>query len=109
MKDGDTLIALADLCGVAEVSEIIGRSKGRVDQLLLEDRSFPRPVWTLKLGRIWDRAEVVAWVQATGYGEDTEVKVPVEVKPKPVPKPKPVVVQLSDSERASRLDVLLRG
>lgn len=107
MKDGDTLIALADLCGVAEVSEIIGRSKGRVDQLLLEDRNFPRPVWTLKLGRIWDRNEVVTWVQATGYGEAVEVKVPVEVKPKPVPKP--VVVPLSDSERASRLDALLRG
>lgn len=93
---------MQDICGVAEVADIIGRSKGRIDGLLLEDRNFPRPVWSIKLGRIWDRNDVVAWVQATGYGEAPKVA-------KSKPEPKPLVVRPSETERAARLDLLLRG
>lgn len=93
MRDGDSQIALKDICGIAEVSEIIGRSKSRIDQLLLEDRAFPRPVWSLRFGRLWDRNEIRAWMQLTGYGEK--------------PEPTPLIAKPSDAERAAKLDLLL--
>lgn len=104
MRDGDSQIALKDICGIAEVAEIIGRSKGRIDQLLLEDRAFPRPVWSIRLGRIWDRNDVVAWVQLTGYGEKPKV---TEVKETAKPEPTPLIAKPSEAERAAKLDLLL--
>lgn len=95
MRDGDSKIALRDICGIAEVADLIGRTKGRIDQLLLEDSDFPRPIWSLKLGRIWDRNEITAWVQLTGYGEKPKV---TEVKETAKP---------SEAERAAKLDLLL--
>lgn len=107
MKEPDTLIALRDLCGVAEVSEIIKKSKGRVGQLMLEDPTFPRPVWSLRLGRIWDANEVKAWMQATGYGMAGPDE-PKSERNRTGPKPTPVV-RVPEAERAARLDALLRG
>ena len=107
MKAPATLIALRDLCGIAEVSEIIDRSKGRVGQLLLEDPTFPQPVWSLRLGRIWDANEVKAWMQATGYGMAGPDE-PKSERNRTGPKPT-LVVQVPEAERAARLDALLRG
>lgn len=104
MRDGDSQIALKDICGIAEVSEIIGRSKSRIDQLLLEDRAFPRPVWSLRFGRLWDRNEIRAWMQLTGYGEKPKV---TEVKETAKPEPTPLIAKPSDAERAAKLDLLL--
>lgn len=104
MRDGDSKIALQDICGIAEVAEIIGRTKGRIDQLLLEDRAFPRPIWAIKLGRIWDRSEIVAWVQLTGYGGKPKV---TEVKETDKPEPLPLIAKPSEAERAAKLDLLL--
>lgn len=103
MRDGDSQIALKDICGIAEVADLIGRTKGRIDQLLLEDRGFPRPIWAIKLGRIWDRSEIVAWVQATGYGEAPKVETPKVEKSEP----KPLIARPSETERAAKLDLLL--
>lgn len=105
MRDGDSQIALKDICGIAEVAEIIGRTKGRIDQLLLEDRGFPRPIWSIRLGRIWDRNDVVAWVQATGYGEIPKVET-LKVD-KSDSEPKPLIARPSEAERAAKLDLLL--
>jgi predicted DNA-binding transcriptional regulator AlpA len=30
-------------------------------------RQFPQPVARLKMGDVWDRAEVVKWLKANGY------------------------------------------
>lgn len=105
MRDGDSRIALQDICGIAEVAEIVGRSKGRIDQLLLEDRAFPRPIWSLRVGRLWDRSEIVAWMQLTGYGETPKVETPEVDKPKV--EPKPLIARPSEAERAAKLDLLL--
>jgi predicted DNA-binding transcriptional regulator AlpA len=55
-----------DLVGTAEIAEMIGTVRQYVDRLSREDPAFPKPVATLKGGRIWKRAEVEKWAKAAG-------------------------------------------
>jgi predicted DNA-binding transcriptional regulator AlpA len=54
------------LVGVAEVAQILGISRQRVNVIVRTDPLFPRPVVKLAAGRIWNRAEVEAWATDSG-------------------------------------------
>lgn len=54
-----------DLAGNAEIAEMFGVSRQRVSQLTAR-QGFPEPVAILAMGKIWQRADVIAWAEATG-------------------------------------------
>lgn len=59
------------LIGIGEVSELLGLSRQRVDQLAADNRAgFPEPVEVVVRGlakrRLWDRKAVEAWGKKTG-------------------------------------------
>ena len=64
MVTASTLV-LVELVGLAEIAEMLKLSKARADQLARQ-RDFPLPVATLIGGRIWERADVEAWMRSTG-------------------------------------------
>jgi predicted DNA-binding transcriptional regulator AlpA len=49
-----------ELMGAAEVAELLGVSRQRVNQLA-QGGDFPRPVAVLHAGRIWRGEDVRAW------------------------------------------------
>jgi prophage regulatory protein len=55
-----------ELAGVAEIAELLGVSRQRVDQLVREHDDFPRPIAELAAGRIWIRQEIVDWAERKG-------------------------------------------
>ena len=50
---------------VAEIAEMYGVRRQSVD-LWSKQPGFPEPVATVKAGRIWRTADVVAWAEARG-------------------------------------------
>lgn len=59
-----------ELVGAAEIAELLGVTRQRVNQIVAEDPTFPEPVAELTAGRIWHRSDVVAWAVASGRGVD---------------------------------------
>jgi len=55
-----------DLVGSAEISDLLGITQTRVNQLVTTDATFPLPVAELTAGRIWQRSDVEKWARATG-------------------------------------------
>lgn len=53
------------LVGAAEIGRMLGVSRQRVQQLINRD-DFPKPDVVLEMGKVWKRADVVAWAHATG-------------------------------------------
>lgn len=52
-----------EVVGVAEIAEMLGGvSRQRVDQLARDYADFPAPIGNLARGRVWDRADVAAWM-----------------------------------------------
>ena len=45
---------------------MLGLTTQRIDQLARRDPDFPAPVAELAAGRIWARADVVAWARQAG-------------------------------------------
>ena len=54
------------LVGVAEIAEMLGVSRQRVNVIVKTDPAFPPPEAELRAGRIWLRASVVAWAKDAG-------------------------------------------
>jgi len=54
-----------ELLGLTEIADMFGISRQRVDQLAAT-KGFPEPVAELAAGRVWKRADIVAWAKATG-------------------------------------------
>lgn len=53
------------LLGSKEVAELLGVSRQRLHQLVVDTRaSFPEPVATLSVGRIWMREDIDRWIAA---------------------------------------------
>lgn len=50
------------LVGVAEIAEMMGLTRQRVNQLVARDPPFPEPEAELSAGRIWKRANVEKWL-----------------------------------------------
>ncbi len=60
------------LVGVAEIADLLGISRQRVNRLVQTDPSFPAPEAELSAGRIWTRESIVEWAKATGRLPDAE-------------------------------------
>jgi predicted DNA-binding transcriptional regulator AlpA len=54
------------LVGVAEIAEMLGVTRQRVNAIAKTHDDFPRPQAELTAGRIWLRSEVKAWAKRTG-------------------------------------------
>jgi prophage regulatory protein len=50
-----------DFVGVAEIAELFGISRQRVNRIVQTHPDFPDPVAHLVAGRIWRRADVEEW------------------------------------------------
>lgn len=54
------------LVGAAEVAELLGVSRQRVDAIARTHADFPKPQAELQAGRVWLRAEIADWARRTG-------------------------------------------
>ena len=54
------------LVGVAEIAEMLGVSRQRVNAIVKSQESFPKPEAELSAGRIWLRSEVLTWAKSQG-------------------------------------------
>ena len=70
---------MGQLAGIAEIMELLGVSRQRVD-VLTRRKDFPEPMDTLKTGRVWRTAEVRKW--AVDHGREIRDEDPSgEVSP----------------------------
>jgi predicted DNA-binding transcriptional regulator AlpA len=53
------------LVGSAEIAAILGVSRQRVQQLIARP-DFPQPEVVLAMGKVWRKADVLAWAKAHG-------------------------------------------
>lgn len=51
------------LAGLAEVAELLGGVSRQRAAEIVARKTFPEPLDTLAAGRVWDEAEVVAWIR----------------------------------------------
>jgi hypothetical protein len=58
-----------DLVGTAEIAEMLGITRQRVNAIVQTHDDFPEPVAVLSAGRIWMRSDVLAWAKRTGRAE----------------------------------------
>ncbi|MBW0132528.1 DNA-binding protein (plasmid) [Pseudonocardia oceani] len=56
---------MEDLAGSQELEHMLGVSRQRVQQLI-GHADFPVPVAVLAMGKVWRKADVVAWATARG-------------------------------------------
>lgn len=54
------------LVGVAEIAEMFGVTRQRVNAIVKTSEDFPAPEAELSAGRIWLRSAIVAWADAHG-------------------------------------------
>lgn len=59
------------LVGSAEIEDMLGVSRQRVQQLIAR-RDFPKPIVRLKMGKVWRRAEVEKWARSHGRLSDEQ-------------------------------------
>ncbi|MFT4227066.1 helix-turn-helix transcriptional regulator [Micropruina sp.] len=52
------------LVGAAEIAKILGVSRQRVFQLTSRT-TFPAPVATLAMGKVWRTADIIDWAKAS--------------------------------------------
>lgn len=50
------------LVGIAEIRIRLGGISSQRADAITKKPSFPRPVWTLIMGRVWSRDEVEQWI-----------------------------------------------
>ena len=51
------------LVGVAEIAEMMGVSRQRVNAIVRTHDDFPAAAAVLAAGRIWERADVEEWIE----------------------------------------------
>jgi predicted DNA-binding transcriptional regulator AlpA len=54
------------LVGVAEIAEMLGVTRQRVNAIVKTHDDFPQPQAELTAGRIWLRSEVETWARRNG-------------------------------------------
>jgi hypothetical protein len=55
-----------ELAGVAEIAELLGVSRQRINALVKTHPEFPAPLAELTAGRIWDIDAIRQWAARTG-------------------------------------------
>jgi prophage regulatory protein len=53
---------MGDLLGAWELAELLGVSRQRA-YVISRHRDFPAPVARLRMGDVWDRADVEEWIR----------------------------------------------
>ncbi len=48
------------------VAKLLGVTRQRVHQLVMNDPTFPAPAVDLPNGRLWEREEIEKWARETG-------------------------------------------
>lgn len=61
----DSLAAMGEYVGSAEIQQLLGVSRQRVQQLA-QYPDFPEPIARLKAGAVWRTADVVKWAESRG-------------------------------------------
>lgn len=51
------------LVGVAEIAELLGVSRQRVDRITKTFDDFPEPEAELSAGRVWSRHDIDVWIK----------------------------------------------
>ena len=59
------VVVVPHYVGSAEIAEMLGVSRQRVQQLISR-RDFPKPLARLKMGKVWRRGDVERWARAHG-------------------------------------------
>lgn len=59
------LTAVHHLIGAAEIGELFGVSRQRVQQLI-NQADFPAPTVTLAMGKVWETEDVLEWGRKHG-------------------------------------------
>ncbi len=52
------------LVGVAEIAQMLGVSRQRVNRIVQTHTAFPKPEAELSAGRVWKTSDIDAWIQA---------------------------------------------
>jgi predicted DNA-binding transcriptional regulator AlpA len=60
-----SILTMGDLMGAAEIGELLGVSRQRVQQLISRP-DFPAPAVVLAMGKVWRTADVKDWARAHG-------------------------------------------
>ena len=58
------------LVGIAEIADMLGVSRQRVDAIARTDETFPPPEADLKGGRVWSSAAIEEWRRNRARGEN---------------------------------------
>ena len=61
-----TAVNLNNLLGTAEIAELAGVNRSTVNQWAIRHRDFPRPVFHCADRKLYDRHEVLDWLEGTG-------------------------------------------
>jgi predicted DNA-binding transcriptional regulator AlpA len=61
------------LVGAAEIADLLGVSRQRVNELARTSQEFPSPVAELAAGRIWERESIEAWARRRGYADEVRI------------------------------------
>lgn len=56
---------LPTMIGIYEIAELLNVNRQRVHELA-KRTDFPEPALVLHMGRVWLKAEVIAWARAAG-------------------------------------------
>lgn len=51
--------------GAAEIGRLLGVSRERVQQQLINTDGFPAPLAVLDMGKVWNGAQVRGWARTT--------------------------------------------
>lgn len=57
-----TMLGVMELMGAAEIKELLGVSRQRVQQLIRRP-DFPKPIASLAMGKVWRREDVLRWAR----------------------------------------------
>lgn len=52
-----------ELVGVAEIAEMLGVTRQRVNRIVQTSADFPKPVADLSAGRIWRLKDIQIWIK----------------------------------------------
>jgi predicted DNA-binding transcriptional regulator AlpA len=63
-----------DVVGLVEIADMAGRSRQRVYQMTMENKSFPSPIIETRSGRLWLKAAVERYLEERHTGRPPKLK-----------------------------------
>lgn len=62
---------MKELVGTAEAAELIGMKKQNFVSRVASRKDFPKPVAELKMGRIWQKKDVLEWKRKVTHDQES--------------------------------------